>query len=298
MPEGGSGTEVTPTGAGQGPRPGDTLRVILIAARLIRGDSLQSPHDPDATYGRKGKGYEAQIVETYSEENPFQLITGVDITPANGSDHSATIPVLDRLTADGMKPTLLLADTGYGSGANIIASASRDVDLLAPVQDPNRTIPAAQDAVEIEDFAIVSTGDEVVACPSGHAPIRQRHNEGVLHAVFDGAKCAGCPFAAQCPTRAIGGERVLKVSSATAATAMRQVEQKQATFLDEYRMRSGIESTNQELKGRHGLGSLRIRRKPRVLLAALLKALAVNVKRAAQHYAAKLRQGEPGPEAG
>jgi hypothetical protein len=34
--------------------------------------SLQSPSDPDATYGHKGKGYEAQIAETCDEENAFQ----------------------------------------------------------------------------------------------------------------------------------------------------------------------------------------------------------------------------------
>ena len=38
----------------------------------IRSDSLQSPTDPDATYGHKGKGYEYQIVETCNKDNSFQ----------------------------------------------------------------------------------------------------------------------------------------------------------------------------------------------------------------------------------
>jgi hypothetical protein len=293
---GASGTPGAPAGGrGSAGKAHTDLRVILRAAKLIRSDSLQSPHDPDVTYGRKGKGYEAQLVETYGDDNPFQLITGVDITPANASDQAATIPMLDRLTADGMKPTLLLADTAYGSGANIVSAAIRDVDLYAPVQDPTPTGMKPEASVSIEDFAIVSTCDEVVACPGGHAPVRQQYESGVLHAVFDGTVCAGCPLAHRCPTRVKKGDRHLRVGSAAAATAMRQADQRHLTFLSEYRKRSGIESTNHEIKGRHGLGSLRIRRKSRVLLAALFKALAVNVKRASRHYATCLRVGDPCP---
>ena len=39
--------------------------------------SLQSPSDPEVTYGHKGKGLEAQLSETCSEENQFQVITEI-----------------------------------------------------------------------------------------------------------------------------------------------------------------------------------------------------------------------------
>ena len=49
--------------------------------------SLQSPHDPEATYsGHKGKGYEVQVAETCHAENATQLITHVEVTPSSGSD--------------------------------------------------------------------------------------------------------------------------------------------------------------------------------------------------------------------
>ena len=47
----------------------------------MSSDSLQSPYDPDATYGHKGKGYESQIAETCDDDNPYQVITG---TAVNG----------------------------------------------------------------------------------------------------------------------------------------------------------------------------------------------------------------------
>ena len=41
--------------------------------------SLQSPSDPDVTYGHKGKGYEVQLVETCGENNPFEVVTAVSV---------------------------------------------------------------------------------------------------------------------------------------------------------------------------------------------------------------------------
>ena len=49
--------------------------VTLKDPQEIPADSLQSPADPDATYGRKGKGYKASLTETCAPENPFQVIT-------------------------------------------------------------------------------------------------------------------------------------------------------------------------------------------------------------------------------
>jgi hypothetical protein len=86
----------------------------------------------------------------------------------------------------------------------------------------------------------------------------------------------------------VSGERLFRSSLATIATEIRQQEQQESAFRERYRMRSGVESTNAELKGRHGLDDLRVRSRPRVTLAAQLKALASNVKRAATYHVAKL----------
>jgi hypothetical protein len=44
--------------------------------RNSSGDTLQSPHDPDATYGHKGVGYSAQIAETCNNEDKPEIISG------------------------------------------------------------------------------------------------------------------------------------------------------------------------------------------------------------------------------
>lgn len=338
--------------------------VRLREPKTIASDSLQSPHDPDATYGHKGKGYEVQLAESCDAANPYQLITAVAINGAHESDQKAVIPMLERLEQSGMLPAELLADTGYGSGANIVASALRGVDLQAPVQDPGApaltehfaapvehaaiaapepmgeppatAVPTSQEPTDparqglevaapddattsppstagsegprrdpaiavpgqliigLAAFSFGQAFQQVLACPGGRAPLAQHVAGGQLIATFAAEHCLGCPFSvsATCPTRNLStGDRQLRRSPAAIATEVRQHEQQQPAFKENYRTRSGVESTNHEAKGRHGLGDLRVRRKPRVNLASQLKSLAINVKRAVQHQVARMAAG-------
>jgi IS5 family transposase len=313
---------------------GSPSPVRLRDPKTIGGESLQSPHDLDATYGRKGKGYEVQLAETCDASNPYQVITGAAITAANASDQHAVVPMLEQFEETGLGPDTLSADTGYGSGANIVACAKRGVDLQAPVQDPaapqkfdpfaapiDPAGPAAADgatadgatadgatadgatadgatadgataddnALTMGHFTCDVTYSQILACPAGHAPTRQHQAEDLLIADFAAADCRSCPRAASCPTRVLAsGDRQLRRAPATLATAQRQVEQQQASFKERYRIRSGIESTNRELKHRHGLAKLRVRGEPKVDVAVFLKVLALNVKRAVVYHVSRL----------
>ena len=108
----------------------------------------------------------------------------------------------------------------------------------------------------------------------------------------------GCPLAGRCPTRRNKkGKRTLRYGAAAAATAHRQRQQNSREFKEGYKLRSGVESTNAELKGRHGADDLRVRGRPRVKLSMQLKAMALNVKRAVQHHTARLGQRASGASA-
>jgi hypothetical protein len=309
-----------------------TLPVKPRDAKTISSSSLQSPHDPDATYGRKGKGYEVQVAETCAEDNPYQVITGISVNGAHESDQHAVVPMVEQLEASQLKPDELLADTGYGSGQNIIECAKRSVDLQAPVQDPDaperqdpwvdpvepveasppRSLEAVAEegsppsepvgaSLGLESFAFNETFGEVLLCPAGHEPSEQRLDEAgrMLWVQFSDKDCASCPLAASCPTRAKeSGDRTLRFLNAKAATAHRQAEQQGREFKERYKMRSGVESANAEAKGRHGAGNFRVRGQPRLTVAMLLKTMALNAKRAVQYRLAKLRKAlEVEPEA-
>jgi hypothetical protein len=69
---------------------GDERLVLLKATEDVSADSLQSPHDEDATYRKKKdetvRGYSANVTETCEEE--LNLIVDVQVEPATTADNS------------------------------------------------------------------------------------------------------------------------------------------------------------------------------------------------------------------
>lgn len=306
-PEVSLGPKATPTAAEVPQKdseatPTETPVLLTIKdPKEVGGDSLQSPHDPDATYGHKGKGYEVQLAETCVPENPYEVITAVAVNGANVSDQHATLPIIEKLIENGNKPDDMTVDTAYTGGENIVACAKLGVNLVGPVQDPNKPAPTAPGEAPparvdpkpagLGSFTFNAVFDNVSACPNGQAPTEQHATKLGFEARFAGSACATCPFAATCASqrRAHTDDRVLVWRAPAAATANRQREQKEQAFKQAYKIRSGIESTNAEFKGRHGARKLRVRGAERVTLAIHLKALALNAKRAVQYHTELLR---------
>ncbi len=245
------------------------------------GGTLQSPSDPDVTYGHKGKGYEVQVAETCEADNPFQVVTAVSVNGANESDQRQVGVMLDGIERTcGEVPETLHADAGYASGENLVAAAERGTDLAAPIGSK------ASERLALGDFELNDSGTRVVKCPAGEAPIRhETFKSGRTHAKWASFQCRNCPQRSQCPAQRRPGWRVLVFGPADVAVARRRMEQQTKAFKDAHRIRSGIEATNSELKRRHGLRRLRVRRYARVTLAVRLKMLAVNVKRYVRHLA-------------
>ena len=73
------------------PQQEESPEINLKKNNEISSDSLQSVHDPEATYRSKGQGkakkqvtgYHSNITETCSSENEFNLITQLDVSSAN-----------------------------------------------------------------------------------------------------------------------------------------------------------------------------------------------------------------------
>ena len=243
--------------------------------------SLQSPSDPDATYGHKGKGYEVQIAETCEEENAIQVVTAVAVNGANESDQQQVEVMLEQVErTSGEAAEEVHADAGYGSGENIVLAREMGTELKAPIGSKE-----SEKVVALVEFEFDEKGERVVKCPWGEAPIRHEEKRGGVRACFELARCKRCPLRKGCPTktRLRGGVRVLQMSRAGIAVAQRRQEQKTAGFKERHKIRSGIEATNSELKRCHGLGKLRVRGRARVGLAARMKALSLNIKRYVTH---------------
>jgi len=117
--------------------------VVRPQSRDAQGGSahcLQNPSDPDAGYsGHKGAGHQVQLAQTLPprdaegrREGPG-LVTACVPQSAAVRDHEALAEVLAQQQRAGLLPTELLADTIYGSDANVQASAQVGVELISPV---------------------------------------------------------------------------------------------------------------------------------------------------------------------
>lgn len=242
---------------------------------------MQNPSDPEASYdGHKGPGYQAQISETCSGENDVQLITGVIVEPAHCCDQDAVEPMLDALEAHGRKPELLVADTGYGSDANVANAERRGVDLQSPVG--GSPVEQDDDALTIDDFAVDEKTETVECCPNGCAPVSSEYDprRDETTTVMAASDCSSCEFQEDCPVKKVEDRYMLKHTPSKRRLAARRAEQKTEPFKETYAVRAGGESVNSGLKRKTGMGRLRIRGRPKVTMTVLLRCAGWNLFRA------------------
>jgi len=248
----------------------------------IASDSLQSPSDPDATYsGHKGKGYQAQIVETCNEDNPFQIIDYVEVEGAHESDQNAPARIHQDLKERGHTPRETFVDSAYISGENIVEAADEGIDLIGPMSGKEPT----GKKLSLATFEFTRDRREVKRCPAGQAPVRQEPSktDGVVNAHFDRTVCDTCSLAATCPTTPTRKTRRLRFGRTDVAIAQRREAEQTDAFKETYKIRSGCEATIGHLKNDRGMGNLRVRGSPAVGLAVTFKVLAENCFRAVRH---------------
>ena len=254
--------------------------VELKKPKEIASDSLQNPSDPDATYsGHKGQGYQVQVMETFCDdeekkEESLNLITHVKVEPAHNSDANALIPAIESTERQNLKPKELTADTLYGSDDNCERAKEHDVELIAPTMGS-----VDKDKLTISDFQFSEKG-EVVACPQGNAPakVKKRKRVSIGFASHD---CRNCPELSRCPVKKGGKYYYLRFTDKEMRIAKRRIYEQSDKFKDRYRWRAGVEATMSEYDRRTGVKHLRVRGLKAVRFCATLKALGVNIFRAA-----------------
>ena len=266
------------------------------------GATLQSPYDPDASCGHKGPGYSLHITETCNNEGS-EIITDYEVHGAARSDVGKAVPAIKRLEDAGYKPETLFADGGYPSVPSALTVQEEHVEFITPV---NRSrLP--DEVVGRDQFQFDAEG-LVVLCPQGHTPIDHRTLSGnnttrrAPYAIFDGNLCRACPMLDQCPVRAPNhrkkgcqprdttGDFRLEITPELCLRDEMYALQKTTEWKDRYKIRSGIEATNSELKRAHGIGRLRVRRLAKVSFAVACKIIACNIKRWAKAHRASTKR--------
>ena len=240
-------------------------------AKEIRSDTLQNPSDPDATYdGHKGKGYQVQVMETWSEDNPsLDLITHIEVEKAHESDANALLPAIKETQKRDVMPKEILADSLYGSDDNIHQAAQEGVTVISPVMGKE---------TPLSEFEFSDKG-EVITCPEGCKPVYHKRKKGRNTVAFDHESCANCPRLSTCPVKSGKKYRYLRFDDKAHRLAKRRAREKTDEFKNQYRYRSGAEATMSDYDRLTGVKQLRVRGFEAVRFCARLKALALNIHR-------------------
>jgi hypothetical protein len=273
---------------------GQLVDVEVKPAKEIPSDSLQNPSDPDAGYsGHKGQGYQVQILETYSSEEEeevstpkLELITHVQVEPANQSDAHALLPALEGAAERNLAPKEVLADSLYGSDENCEAAQEMGVEVVSPVMGS-----PTEKVLLLADFEFAENG-KVVRCPEGQQPVKVKCRGDRYTAAFEREGCQNCPRRNECPV--VAGKRhfYLRYDRKAVRLARRRAREKTPEFRDRYRFRAGIEGTISAYDARTGVKQLRVRGFEAVRFCATLKATGVNIFRAAVVRKASLEAPE------
>ena len=251
----------------------------------VPSDSLQNPSDPDAGYSsHKGKGYQVQVVENYTEttdseeENKkLSLLTHIAVESADKHDANALLPAIEDLEERDVKPVEILADSLYGSTSNCDkAQHGHGVEVVAPL------MPGNQKYFHLSEFTLDDQGG-ITSCPCGVTPKTVKHTRTGFSVAFMSEDCLCCESFKTCPVKEGVKACYYRYKTEDVRLASRKRYEESSAFKDRYRYRAGVEATMSEYNRRTGVKHLRVRGMKAVCFAAIMKAIGLNIFRAARY---------------
>jgi len=126
----------------------------------------------------------------------------------------------------------------------------------------------------------ISPQGQMIGCPEGHAPVKAKKNKR-KSVGFDSQNCQNCPNLSKCPVKKGKKYYYLRFTNKEMRIARRRIYEQSDEFKDRYRWRAGVEATMSEYDRRTGVKHLRVRGLKAVKFCATIKALGVNIFRAA-----------------
>lgn len=268
--------------------------VALRPPEEVRADSLQSPHDPDATYRVKGGetyrgGYVTNVSETADPENPVQLVTDVQIEPNQADDARLLAQSLDDQAARGVQMDKMTTDGGYTGPQGEAACEKHGVTLRATRMRGGR---GRDDRWGWEEYAWEVSDDGrpmSITCPQGcRTKLLPGRADGRFIARFEAEDCATCPFFGQmCRVQdraRVGPTLYLKRRTIEAARRRQQLHPEDTPI------RVVVESTLRSLKRAFPGSKLPVRGLIRARMMLYPAALMVNLRRLHRYFTRKARE--------
>jgi len=263
------------------------FRRVLFEQFEIRGDgavrvrrpkeigsgSLQSPDDPEATFGmksgRKQKGYKVNVVETATPGNELNLINDVSVQPNNVHDGTMLAERMDVIKEHTPELNEMHTDGGYGGSALDPKMSEHEV---LHVETGSKMGKARVNMI----YWPTDDGYQV-SCPLQTSPAGRTRKR--WKADFNNEICGECPHREQCPTVQHRRKRTLYFDESWAKASIRS---RNIELIPEERrkLRANVEATVDEFTGCFNhKGKLRVRGLARSTLQILAAALAINFGR-------------------
>jgi hypothetical protein len=264
--------------------------VVPKAQKELGACSLQSPDDWEATIRESGsglkQGYVANLAETCDPENPFQLITKVQVAPNSVDDTKLLLQALPDL-AQRTDLDTLYTDGGYGGPQVDRALTDKGISLF---QTGIRGRKPSQEKLSFYDFDLQldELGQPVqVTCPHAQtAAVELGSQKKGYVARFAVSICETCLFhqAKQCPTRFRKRKQFYGLYFMP-KDALRFLRRQRSRFFQEMKRnpRAAIEATVRAVKHPFPRGKLPVRGRFRVCCMMIGSATVNNVRQIHRH---------------
>ena len=231
--------------------------LIPIPGSEIKGSSLQTPEDPDATArikaGKVHVGQVANVTEAYGENG--SLITEADITNNLHSDSSFMQEYIEAKPEEVEHEEQVVTDGAYYTIENAEQAESKGVVVIPTSLTGDETPELCS------DFKMSEDGTKLDECPNQKVPFSQKYNPktGKVDAKFSHADCDHCPFRNQCPGK--DQRKAVKVTISTGI--INRAELQQSIGTEQYkqfcRERNGVEAIPSIFRRKYHIDELRTR---------------------------------------
>lgn len=245
-----------------------------------------SPYDIEATYGRKlttwWVGYKVHLTESCDEDAP-RLITHVETSRAGNGDVDVTPAIHQALKDKDLTPAEHLTDTNYAEAKQFVQSRhDYGIDLIAPTRADHKWQGKENQGFDASSFQI-DWEEKKATCPAGHeslswTPAIDRYDNEVIKIKFSIKDCKMCPLKTHC-TKAERRTISVRVQKHYEALQQARTRQKDPTFWEKYRARSGIEGTISQGVRAFGMRRSRYRGIEKTHLQHMIIATALNLAR-------------------
>jgi len=227
--------------------------------RDMSADSLQSAHDADATYRKKGNhtssGYVCNLTETCHKDNEAQLITDYVLEPNTTSDVALIQNQLPGIKERTDLKTLYTDGGYYGESVDELAREKK-VDLHVSAMTGKKPNPAKMTFDRFE----IDQRQRIRACPEKQTPCRSAFDKQshILSAHFDGEICKSCPRREECPVKLQKKQAVIRVSQKRLLSDETRTKLEAGGRQEATNRRAAIEGTNSALKRGQSMDKLQV----------------------------------------